>query len=131
MEFLAHEWGTERFTDRFKQGRIHYVTQAAGRISSCTVDELCSKVILECFSMPCMHLRVCQSEGLLIKSSDTDVEVIACHLQENNAAEITLSGTRRRARIITVARVCDQLKKDQRKKKINDKASRNHPSPSL
>lgn len=85
---------------------------AAGRISSCTVDELCSNQE-EGDTRMFLHALHASEEGhqrLLIKSSDTDVEVIARHLQVNIAAEITLlTGTRRRARIISVARVCEEL----------------------
>ena len=57
--------------------------------------------------MPCMPLA---HQQILIKSSDTDVEVLACYFREYISADIfLLSGTRSRARVINVTQVCEQL----------------------
>ena len=47
---------------------------------------------------------------IAIKSSDTDVEVLACYYQAAISADIILiSGTSRRSRIVSIRRVCEKL----------------------
>ena len=49
-------------------------------------------------------------EHIAIKSSDTDVEVLACFYSINMPSQLFLeSGTQARARIIDVTKVCDSL----------------------
>ena len=49
-------------------------------------------------------------QRIAIKSSDTDVELLACYYQAVISADIILiSGTSRRSRIVSIRRVCERL----------------------
>ena len=49
-------------------------------------------------------------QHIAIRSSDTDVEVLACYYQAVIAADITLiSGTKSRSRIVSIRQVCEKL----------------------
>ena len=122
MEFLADVWGTDqRFAEKIGVKTL-FVTHgescskvrvdAQGSISSSTVLELCSnqeEADTRMF-LHALHASDMSHQQILIKSSDTDVEVLACYFQEHISADIfLLSGTRSRARVINVTQVCEQL----------------------
>ena len=122
MEFLADVWGTDqRFAEKIGE-RTLFVTHgesctkisvdAQGSISSGIVLELCSnqeEADTRMF-LHALHASNAGHQRILIKSSDTDVEVLACYFRENITADIfLLSGTRSRARVIPVSQVCEQL----------------------
>ena len=57
-----------------------------------------------------LHASDAAHQQVLIKSSDTDVEVLAFYFWEYISADIfLLCGTRSRARVINVTLVCEQL----------------------
>ena len=57
-----------------------------------------------------LHASDASHQQIIIKSSDTDVELLACYFQEHISADIfLLSGTRSRARVINITQVCEQL----------------------
>ena len=108
-------WGTDqRFAKKIGE-RTLFVTHgescskisvdAQGSISSSTVLELRSnqeeadtRVFLHA-----LHASDAAHQQILIKSSDTDVEVLACYFREYISADIfLLCGTRSRARVINV-----------------------------
>ena len=56
------------------------------------------------------HASSLGHQRVAIVSSDTDVEVLACHHQSAIPAELTLiSGTRSRSRLISVPQLCEEL----------------------
>ena len=56
------------------------------------------------------HASSHEHQRVAIDSSDTDVEVLACHHQSAIPAELTLiSGTRSRSRLISVLQLCEKL----------------------
>ena len=56
------------------------------------------------------HASRSRHECIAIKSSDTDVEILACFYSINVSSELFLeSGTQARAWIIDVTKVCDSL----------------------
>ena len=122
MEFLADVWGTDQcFVEKIGE-RTLFVTHgesctkisvdAQGSISSGIVLELCSnqeEADTRMF-LHSLHASNAGHQQILIKSSNTDVEVLACYYRENITADIfLLSGTRSRARVIPVSQVCEQL----------------------
>ena len=122
MEFLADVWGTDqRFAKKIGE-RTLFVTHgescskisvdAQGSISSSIVLELCSnqeEADTRMF-LHALHASDAAHQQILIKSSDTDVEVLACYFREYISADIfLLSGTKSRARVINVTQVCEQL----------------------
>ena len=122
MEFLADVWGTnQRFARKIGE-RTLFVTHgescskisvdAQGSISSSIVLELCSnqeEADTRMF-LHALHAFDAAHQQILIKSSDTDVEVLACYLREYISADIfLLSGTKSRAHVINVTQVCEQL----------------------
>lgn len=58
-----------------------------------------------------LHASDAAHQQILIKSSDTHVDVLACYFREYRRADIfLLSDTRSRARVIIVTQVCEQLR---------------------
>ena len=56
------------------------------------------------------HASSHEHQRVVVVSSDTDVEVLACHYQSAIPAELTLiSRTRSRSRLISVLRLCEKL----------------------
>ena len=54
-----------------------------------------------------LHASDAAHQQIIIKSSDTDVEVLACYYREYISADIfILRGLRSRARVINVTQVC-------------------------
>ena len=98
MEFLADVWGTDqRFAEKIGE-RTLFVTHgessskisidAQGSISSSTVLELCSnqeEADTRMF-LHALHASDAAHQQILIKSSDTDVEVLACYFRCNGAS---------------------------------------------
>ena len=122
MEFLADVWWTDqRFAKKIGE-RTLFVTHgescskisvdAQGSISSSIVLELCSnqeEADTRMF-LHALHASDAAHQQILIKSLDTDVEVLACYFREYISADIfLLCGTRSRARVITVTQVREQL----------------------
>ena len=122
MEFLADVWWTDqRFAKKIGE-RTLFVTHgescskitvdAQGSVSSSTVLELCSnqeEADIRIF-LHALHASDAAHQQILIKSLDTDVEVLACYFREYISADIfLLCGTRSRARVITVTQVREQL----------------------
>ncbi|CAH3031303.1 unnamed protein product, partial [Pocillopora meandrina] len=76
------------------------------------VPELCTNQE-EADTRMFLHAEHASQNGhqrIAIKSSDTDVEVLACYYQAVISADIILiSGTSRRSRIVSIRRVCERL----------------------
>ena len=122
MEFLADVWGTHQCFAKKIGERTLFVTHgescskisvdAQGSISSSIVLELCSnqeEADTRMF-LHALHASDAAHQQILIKSSDTDVEVLACYFREYISADIfLLSGTKSRAHVINVTQVCEQL----------------------
>ena len=122
MEFLADVWGTDqRFAEKIGE-RTLFVThgESCTKISDDTQGSISSGIVLELCSnqeeadtrmfLHALHASNAGHQQILIKSSDTDAEVLACYFRENITADIFLfSGTRSRARVIPVSQVCEQL----------------------
>ena len=115
-------WGTDqRFAKKIGE-RTLFVTHgescskisvdALGSISFSTVLERCSnqeEADTRMF-LHALHSSDAAHQQILIKSSGTDVEVLACNFREYISADIfLLCGTRSRARVINVTQVCEQL----------------------
>ena len=122
MEFLADVWGTHQCFAKKIGERTLFVTHgescskisvdAQGSISSSIVLELCSnqeEADTRMF-LHALHASDAAHQQILIKSLDTDVEVLACYFREYISADIfLLSGTKSRAHVINVTQVCEQL----------------------
>ena len=111
MEFLADVWWTDqRFAKKIGE-RTLFVTHGescskisvdAQSISFSTVLELCSnqeEADTRMF-LHALHASDAAHQQILIKSSDTDVEVLACYFREYISADIFL---------LTVTQVREQL----------------------
>ena len=121
MEFLADVWGTDRrFAERIGERAVFIAhgescskisVEAQGNIFSSIVLELCSNQEADTqMFLHALHASNTAHQQILIKSSHTDVEVLACFFQEYISADIfLLSGTRSQARVITVTQVCEQV----------------------
>ena len=122
MEFLADVWGTDqRFAKKIGE-RTLLVThgESCSKISVDAQGSISSSIVLELRSnqeeadtrmfLHALHASDAAHQQILIKSSDTDVEVLVCYFGEYISADIfLLSGTKSRARVINVAQVCEQL----------------------
>ena len=102
MEFLADVWGTDQRFARKIGERTLFVTygescskisvDAQGSISSSIVLELCSnqeEADTRMF-LHALHASDAAHQQILIKSSDTDVEVLACYFRCNGASVLWL-----------------------------------------
>ena len=91
---------------------VQKIMDVISHIFSSIVLELCSnqeEADTRMF-LHALHASNAAHQQILIKSSDTDVEVLACYFREYISADIfLLSGKRSRARVITVTQVCEQL----------------------
>ena len=100
--------------DRRKNAVCHskISVDAQSSISSSIVLQVCSnqeEADTRMF-LHALHASDAAHQQILIKSSDTDVEVLACYFREYISADIfLLCGTRSRARVINVTQVCEQL----------------------
>lgn len=113
MHFLAEEWASDRHAEKIGD-RSLYVTHGCdctlisvieGRVVSTFVPELQSNQE-EADTRMLLHASHASSNGypqVCIRSSDTDVEVLALYHQEAITGNITIaSGTRSRIRLISI-----------------------------
>ena len=121
LNFLAREWSQNAvYAEKIKE-RTLFITHgdnctklsaSDGTITACTVLELCSNQE-EADTRMLLHANHASQNGhqhIAIRSSDTDVEVLACYYQAVIAADITLiSGTKSRSRIVSIRQVCEKL----------------------
>ena len=88
------------------------LTSSNGTITASTVLELCSNQE-EADTRMFLHANHASQNGhqcIAIRSSDTDVEVLACYHQAAiHAAIVLISGTKSRARIVSIQQVCEKL----------------------
>ena len=123
MQFLVNEWSSSMYADKIG-ARTLYVSHGSncrkievveGKIVSCLVSQLHSnqeEADTRMFLHAC-HASSCGHTSIPIRSSDTDVEVLACYYQASITASITLiSGTRCRSRLIRVPSICEKLSPD-------------------
>ena len=113
LKFLSEEWSKQEYAERIGS-RVMYVTNSNhciklvaidGRMTATDETELYTDQE-EADTRMFLHASHASSLGhqrVAIVSSDTDVEVLACHHQSAIPAELTLiSGTRSRSRLISV-----------------------------
>ena len=116
LNFLAREWSENVvYAGKIKEHTL-FVTHgdnctklsaSDGTITACTVLELCSSQE-EADTRMLLHANHASQNGhhIAIRSSDTDLEVLACYYQAVVAADITLiSGTKSRSRIVSIRQV--------------------------
>ena len=115
-------WGTDqRFAKKIGE-RTLFVThgESCSKISVDALGSISFSIVLERCSnqeeadtrmfLHALHSSDAAHQQILIKSSGTDVEVLACNFREYISADIfLLCGTRSRARVINVTQVCEQL----------------------
>ena len=122
VEFFVCEWGNNQ----------HYATMLGNRSLYVAHGELCTKIVVDVqgniSSSPVPELFSNQEEAdtrmflhaahasddghqqIIIKSSDTDVEVLSCYLNEHIQAEVTLlCATQKRSRAVSVSQICQTL----------------------
>ena len=120
LKFLSEEWSKQEYAERIGS-RVRYVTHGNhctklvaidGRMTATDETELYTDQE-EADTRMFLHGSHASSLGhqrVAIVSSDTDVEVLACHHQSAIPAELTLiSGTRSRSRLISVPQLCEKL----------------------
>ena len=120
LEFLSQECSKQEYAERIDSCVIHF-----------THDNHCTKLVVidvrmtatdetELYTnqeeadtrnfLHASHASSHEHQRVVIVSSDTDVEVLACHYQSAIPAELTLiSGKRSRSRLISVPRLCEKL----------------------
>lgn len=121
MSFLVNEWSTNQAYAQKIGNRTLYITHGnqctkivatEDRIAATDVADLSTnqeEADTRMF-LHASHASTNGHQGVAIISSDTDVEVLACHHQAAITADITLvSGTRTRLRLISVPRLCERL----------------------
>ena len=119
--FLIREWSENAvYAEKIKDRTLFVthgdnctkLTSSNGTINVCTVLELCSNRE-EADTRMLLHANHASQNGhqcIAIRSSDTDVEVLACYHQAAIPADIVLiSGTKSRSRIVSIRRVCEKL----------------------
>ena len=121
VRFLVCEWSENAvYADKIKD-RTYYVSHgdnctklvsSNGTTTASDVSELWTNQE-EADTRMFLHAEHASQNShqcIVIKSSDTDVEVLACYYQAVISADIILiSGTIRRSRIVTIRRVCEKL----------------------
>lgn len=121
LNFLVREWSANPACAQKIKDHTLFVTHgdnctklvaSEGTIMASTVLDLCSNQE-EADTRLLLHASHASRNGhqrIALKSSDTDVEVLACYYQAVIPAEITLiSGTKSRSRIVSIPRVCEKL----------------------
>ena len=117
LNFLAREWSENVvYAGKIKEHTL-FVTHgdnctkrsaSGGTITACTVLEPCSnqeEADTRMF-LQANHASQNGHQHIAIRSSDTDVEVLACYYQAVIAADITLiSGTKSRSHIVSIRQV--------------------------
>lgn len=114
LNFLALEWSENAiYAEKIKEHTLFVthgdnctkLSSSDGTITACTFLELCSNQE-EADTRMLLHSNHASQNGhqhIAIRSSDTDVEVLACYYQAVIAADITLiSGTKRISRIVSI-----------------------------
>ena len=117
LNFLAREWSENAiYAEKIKEHTLFVthgdnctkLSSSDGTITACTVLELCSNQE-EADTRMLLHSNHASQNGhqhIAIRSSDTDVEVLACYYQAVIATDIPLiSGTKRRSRIVSIRQV--------------------------
>ena len=117
LNFLVREWSENAiYAEKIKEHTLfvthgdNYTKLSAsdGTLTACTVLELCSNQE-EADTRMLLHANHASQNGhqhIAIRSSDTDVEVLACYYQAVIAADITLiSGTKSRSGILSIRQV--------------------------
>ena len=120
LKFLSEEWSKQEYAQRIGS-RVMYVIHRNhctklvaidGRMTATDETELYTYQD-EADTRMFLHASHASSLGhqrVAIVSSDTDVEVLACHHQSAIPAELTLiSGTRSKSRLISVPQLCEKL----------------------
>ena len=121
MKFLVLDWSSNRsFTDKLDDRQL-FVTHGEsctkisvhdGKISAVPIPELNSNHE-EADTRMLLHVQHSSKAGyerVFVKSSDTDVEVIACYHQATIRSEIyIISGTKTRSRTLRISRICENL----------------------
>ena len=121
LNFLIREWSENAvYAEKIKDRTLFVthgdnctkLTSSNGTITACTVLELCSNQE-EADTRMLLHANHASQNGhqcIAIRSSDTDVEVLACYHQAVIPADIVLiSGTKSRSRIVSIRRICEKL----------------------
>lgn len=121
LVFLVNEWSTNQGYAQKIGGRKFFITHGnrctklevlEGRVHATEALELYStqeEADTRMF-LHASHASTNGHQGVAIISSDTDVEVLACHYQATIHAEITVvSGTRVRLRLISIPQLCEKL----------------------
>ena len=121
LNFLVGEWSEKAVYAEKIKARTLFVTHgdncikltsSNGTITASTVLELYGNQE-EAHTRMFLHANHASQNGhrcLAIRSSDTDVEVLACYHQAAIPADIVLiSGTKSRARIVSIPQVCEKL----------------------
>ena len=121
VRFLVREWSENAvYADKIKD-RTFYVSHgdnctklvsSNGTTTASDVSELWTNQE-EADTRMFLHAEHASQNGhqcIAIKSSDTDIEVLACYYQAVTSADIILiSGTSRRSRIVSIRRVYEKL----------------------
>ena len=120
QKFLSEQWSKQEYAERIGN-HVMYVTHGNnctklvvidGRMTATEETELYTDQE-EADTRMFLHASHASSHGhqrVAIVSSNTDVEVLACHHQSAIPAELTLiSGTRTRSRLISIPRLCEKL----------------------
>ena len=121
LNFLVGEWSEKAVYAEKIKDRTLFVTHgdnctklasSNGTITASTVLDLCSNQE-EADTRMFLHANHASQNGhqcIAIRSSDTDVEVLACYHQAAIPADIVLiSGTKSRTRIVSIRQVCEKL----------------------
>ena len=122
MHFLVQDWTTNGNLFAGKIGsRVLYVTHGSectkikvedGKVVGRPEQQLSSQQE-EADTRMFFHAKHASTHGhshIAIKSSDTDVEVLACYYHSKIAADLTIiSGNRTRLRIVSVGKICEKM----------------------
>lgn len=121
IKFLVQDWSTNKsYIDELGDRHLFIthedqctkISVEEGTISAAPVPELYSNHE-EADTRMLLHAQHASLAGynkVFIKSSDTDVEVIACHHQPSISAEvIIISGTKSRSRTISIPKIYEKL----------------------
>lgn len=120
MNFFAQEWATNRFAEKIGE-RSLYITHGCDCTGITVANEGVVSTLMpdlqsnqeEADTRMFLHALHASSNGhsrVCIRSSDTDVEVLACYHQEVIPADIIIaSGTRNRVRLVSIPRIHEKL----------------------
>ena len=123
MNFFVQQWSKDIYKYKLSNRTLFVshgsdctkITSAEGAMFSSIVPELCSNQE-EADTRMFLHAIHASSDGhsdICIRSSDKDVEVLACNYQEFLSANLVIaSGTKTRTRLISIPRICEKIGKD-------------------